>query len=199
MSRILVAGLGNPGPRYEHTRHNAGFLVVDRVARALGILFTPERRNVFQAQSGAGHFRGTPLILLKPMGYMNRSGEAVAGVMLYHKLSVEQLLVVHDDLDLDFGRIRFVRGGGAGGHNGVRSVIARLGESAFARLKIGIGRPTAPITPDKFVLSPFAPEEMPSVSRVIDVAAKGVLCFLEKGVEAAMNDFNSKASILAGD
>ena len=127
----LVVGLGNPGKTYQHTRHNVGFMVVDRLAGTHSIMVTRER---FHNLWGAGDIAGRKVILAKPQTFMNRSGQAVAALMAYYKLAVQDVLVIHDDLDVDFGRIKIVRGGGTGGHRGVRSMHDTLKEDRYVRV-----------------------------------------------------------------
>lgn len=189
MPPYLVAGLGNPGPAYEKTRHNAGFMALDRFANKTGLVFFPSREGIPLALA-KGSIAGNPVFLVKPLTFMNRSGGAVSYVASYYKIPRENVLAVHDDLDLAIGRIKFTRGGGHGGHNGVRSLVELLGGTNFPRLKIGIGRPLGPQSVESYVLSPFDRKDMPVMDRVLDLAADGILCFLEKGLFAAMNEYN---------
>ncbi len=191
MSRILLVGLGNPGPQYRYTRHNVGFAVLDRLAPQFGLDFIPHKKFP-PYESVSGSMRGIPAILLKPLTYMNRSGDAVASVLNFYKIPLDRLLVVHDDLDLPLGSLKFAQGGGTGGHKGIGSIIGSIGSKEFPRLKIGIGRPFSPVPIDKYVLSPFLSEEAPVIDKVLDVSIKGLVYFLEKGIEAAMNEFNGK-------
>ncbi|MCD6198589.1 MAG: aminoacyl-tRNA hydrolase [Deltaproteobacteria bacterium] len=191
LSRVLLVGLGNPGSQYRYTRHNVGFAALDRLVLQFGLDFIPHKKFP-PYESVSGFMRGIPAILLKPLTYMNRSGEAVASVLNFYKIPLDKLLVIHDDLDLPLGSLKFVQGGGAGGHKGIRSIIGSIGSKEFIRLKIGIGRSLSPVPIDKYVLSPFLSEEAPVIDKVLDVSIKGLVCFLEKGVEAAMNEFNRK-------
>jgi len=136
--------------------------------------------------------RGLPAILLKPLTYMNRSGDAVASVLNFYKIPLDRLLVVHDDLNLPLGSLKFAQGDGPGGHKGIGSIIRSIGSKEFPRLKIGIGRPFSPVPIDKYVLSPFLSEEAPVIDKVLDVSIKGLVYFLEKGIDVAMNEFNRK-------
>jgi peptidyl-tRNA hydrolase, PTH1 family len=191
LSRILLAGLGNPGSQYRYTRHNVGFAALDRLALKLGFDFIPNKK--FPSYEIASGFIGSvPVVLLKPLTYMNRSGEAVASVLNFYKIPLDKLLVIHDDLDLFLGSLKFVQGGGAGGHKGIRSIIRSIGDKEFPRLKIGIGRPVSPVPADKYVLSPFLSEEAPVIDKVLNVGIKGLVCFLDKGIEFTMNEFNRK-------
>lgn len=179
----LVAGLGNPGPRYTGTRHNAGFLVVDELARRWGGSF----RRI--GASEVLKVPGRRVLLFKPQTFMNLSGGAAQAALTRERASLDQLLVVHDDVDLPLGRLRFKQGGGAGGQKGVRDVIDRLGPD-FLRLKIGVGRPPAGRGTDSWVLTRFAPEERAVLERVVTAAADAVELLLEKGLDTAMNTTN---------
>ncbi|MDL1959469.1 MAG: aminoacyl-tRNA hydrolase [Deltaproteobacteria bacterium] len=186
---MLLVGLGNPGPQYRHTRHNVGFVALDRLASQFGLGFIPHKKFPLY-ESVSGFITGIPAILLKPLTYMNRSGEAVASVLNFYKIPQEKLMVVYDDLDLSLGRLKFAQGGGSGGHKGIRSIIGSIGSKEFPRLKIGIGRPFSPVPMDKYVLSPFMSEEAPVIDKVLDIGIKGLVYFLERGIKAAMNEFN---------
>jgi PTH1 family peptidyl-tRNA hydrolase len=188
LSRLLVAGLGNPGLKYQNTRHNIGFMVLDLLADTYHEGF--RRQDARQCLEAQLTIAGKRVVLIKPQTYMNRSGFALQKSAGYYKIAPEDILVVHDDLDLDLGRIKLVRGGGAGGHNGIRSIIEQLGTKAFPRLKVGIGRPTQPIPIDRFVLSPFSSDELQVVERVLEVARDAVVHFVENGIDSAMNRFN---------
>jgi len=190
----LVVGLGNPGPRYAATRHNAGFRVVERFARDYGIELS-ERR--FGGRYGRGSARaadGARLDVgaLLPEGFMNRSGESVREAL--RLLPVEEvasdLLVVVDDVDLPFGRLRLRPGGSSGGHRGLEDLIAGLGRQDFARLRFGVGRPALPIDTADWVLQRFSPEEERALGALLATAAEGVLAALVEGCAAAMNRFN---------
>ncbi len=189
MSKTLVAGLGNPGTKYVGTRHNVGFDVVDLIAARYGFLFNTAAGST-SCQTASGVILNHSLVLLKPLTYMNRSGEAVAPVVRFYKIPLSALIVIHDDIDLPLGRIRFVRSAGHGGHNGVRSIIQNLGSREFPRLKIGIGRPEGPVPVEHYVLSRFNPSEIPLKKAVEALCLKGIECYLEKGIDAAMNEYN---------
>ncbi|OGV50731.1 MAG: aminoacyl-tRNA hydrolase [Lentisphaerae bacterium GWF2_44_16] len=183
----LITGLGNPGREYENTRHNAGFAAVDSLP---GILpGTYNRHEGFSGVFWKGRFKGEMLFIQKPMTYMNLSGKAVAGLMSYHKIAVSELLLIYDDLDLPFGRIRIRKGGGSGGHKGVESVIAETGSSDFVRLRIGIGRPEGREGID-YVLSGFSEEEKLLFPKIIGKAAEAVRTMLYRGINKAMNEVN---------
>lgn len=180
--RFLVAGLGNPGPRYAETRHNLGFWVVDRIAREEGLAWKQDGR-AFVARWNGGW-------LMKPATFMNASGEAVAPFMRYYKIEPERLLVVHDDMDLPLGRLRLRRGGSAGGQKGVRSIIEQLGTDRFDRLRLGIGRPPEGWDSASWVLSKFPPEELPLAEKVAKTAAAAVRVWRAEGLQAAQQQFN---------
>ncbi|PXF55963.1 MAG: aminoacyl-tRNA hydrolase [Deltaproteobacteria bacterium] len=186
---MLLAGLGNPGLKYRNSRHNVGFAALDSLASQFGLDFILHKKFPLY-ESVSGSIAGIPVILLKPLTYMNRSGEVVASVLDFYKIPRDRLIVVHDDLDLSLGRLKFAQGGGSGGHKGVESIIGSVGSKEFPRLKIGIGRPGSPVPIDRYVLSPFMPEEVPIIDKILGIGTKGLVCFLEKGIEAAMNEFN---------
>jgi PTH1 family peptidyl-tRNA hydrolase len=183
---LLVAGLGNPGREYERTRHNAGWLVVDELARRHGGSW----RSKFSGSLAEIRVDGARLALLKPETYMNESGRSVAGAARFFKVPPESLLVVHDDVDLEPGRLQARRGGGLAGHNGLRSLAEHLGSQDFLRLRIGIGRPGRgdPRPVKDWVLSPFAPEE--DAEALISRAADAVETIVHEGLEAAQQRFN---------
>ncbi len=189
MKKILVTGLGNPGRKYKETRHNIGFWVVDRLAEQASLAFKEERVPP-KYQIADAHLWGQKVFLLKPMEYMNRSGGPVERVASYYEIMPEDILVVHDDVDVRLGRLKFVRSGGHGGHNGIRSIIERLGTRNFPRLKIGIGRPPENVPADKYVLSRFSTEELGTVREVVELAVRGIEEFVKNGIDSAMNKFN---------
>lgn len=184
----LVVGLGNPGREYEETRHNAGFLVLDYLAREEGLTFT---RSKFQALLARGSIAGTDVLLVKPLTYMNLSGLAVAGLLRWYKLdSRHDLLVVSDDLDLPLGRLRVRMRGSHGGQRGLLSIINELGSAEFTRLRLGIGRPGESEDAKEHVLSTFDPQEEPMLDEVILAAADAVRTWLSQGPIETMNRFN---------
>ena len=194
----VIVGLGNPGPKYEGTRHNAGFLVVDELARRASAAFRPHGRGSAsrleaRAQlAGAATHPGAPVadvLLVKPQAFMNLSGAGVQAVMTRQRALPHQVLVVHDDVDMPLGRLRFKLGGGAGGQKGVRDVMSRIGPG-FVRLKVGVSRPPEGWATDGWVLARFRPEELDLVSRVVSEAADAVETLLRDGLDAAMNRTN---------
>jgi peptidyl-tRNA hydrolase, PTH1 family len=171
------------------TRHNIGFLAVDRLAK---VNRTSIRTKRFKSLFGTGWIDSQQVILLKPMTFMNRSGEAVRGVADFFGLTIEDLVVLHDDLDLPFGRLRFKQRGGDGGHQGVRSIIERMGGNNFLRLKIGIGRPPQGMDSADYVLEVFDKTEQPELDVILSQAAEAVRVMLLEGLEKAMNQFQKK-------
>ena len=187
--RRLVIGLGNPGPDYEGTRHNAGFLVVDRLAAETGVALDGEAAH---AQIGEGLWRGEPLALAKPLTFMNRSGQAYAALSRRYGLGPEDVLVVYDDLALPVGQLRLRGKGSAGGHNGVQSVIEALGSTEFPRLRVGVGNSFPKGGQVDFVLSPFDESERAAVDGALDAAAEAALAFVRDGLTVAMNQYNRR-------
>jgi PTH1 family peptidyl-tRNA hydrolase len=183
----LIVGLGNPGIRYADTRHNVGFWVIDELSRRWGI---PVNKEKWKAETGEGVVRGEKVILMKPLTYMNLSGEAVRPALDWLKADLEELCVIYDDLDLPVGQIRLRLKGSSGGHNGMRSLIAHLGTDQFKRIRIGIGRPQGNRSVPDYVLSPFAREEREPVMDAVNRAASAVERWLESDFLAAMNAFN---------
>ena len=187
----LVVGLGNPGPEYQDNRHNLGFMVVDALnARARG----SAPRAKFGAELGEVTLAGTRVLLCKPMEFMNVSGQAVARVAGFWKVPVTDLIVVHDELDLPFGRLKLGAGGGHGGHNGIRSMLADLGDAGFARVRVGVGRPPAGHDPANYLLSNFSRAEAKELPDLIATAADAIEAIVKSGLTAAMNKFNGKGS-----
>jgi len=182
----IVVGLGNPGDEYINTRHNMGFKVIDSVSKSLNI---EVKQRKFGGRFGSGEFSDNKLILLKPWQFMNRSGQAVATASGFYKLSVGDLLVITDDMDLEPGRIRIRAKGSAGGHNGLADIIEKLGTNAFARCRIGIGRSSEDDAVDH-VLDKPAKEEEPLLAAAIKKAQKAVFCWIEYGIDKTMNEFN---------
>lgn len=186
----VIVGLGNPGPRYDRTRHNAGFLLVNRFAAAHGIVLGQQRHGAFV---GDGRIAGRRCLVALPQTYMNRSGESVRRLLSFAGLDAGSLVVVHDDMDLPLGRLRLRSGGGTGGHRGIASILEHLGDPGFARLRIGVGRPPEGIPAEAHVLQEFAAGEGEALREVIDRGAAALEVFLARGLAAAMNACNPAA------
>ena len=184
----LIVGLGNPGRRYAGTRHNIGFRVLDKLAEKEGI---PLDRLEHQALSGRGRIGEAAVILAKPMTFMNLSGESVRRIVAGEKIDPGRMIVVHDDVDFPLGILKIKTGGGAGGHNGIKSLIDRLGRSDFIRIRMGIGRPGEGDLAD-YVLSRFRREEVDQVEEMIMKAVGAVCSILETGVEKTMNGLHGR-------
>ena len=186
----MVVGLGNPGDEYVNTRHNTGFKVINSLAEALGIKVGQRK---FGARFGTGRFSDNKLILLKPWNFMNRSGQAVVTAVGFYKLPLSDLLVVTDDLALEPGRIRIRPKGNAGGHHGLGDIIDKLGTNEFARCRIGIGNESRDMWQSQveYVLDKPSENQKPLLSEAIEKARDAVLCWIEYGIETAMNRFNS--------
>lgn len=190
MTDHLIVGLGNPGPQYELTRHNAGFLALDYVADQFGWDMSSEK---WQGLHCCGRRGAGRLLLVKPQTFMNRSGECAARFAEFHRIELNNILVIHDDLDLPPGRIKVAAKGGAGGHNGIRSLIQHLGSSDFARLKIGIGRPEPGRQPiDRYVLAGFSEEELAVFNERLPLVSEAVGLFIGHGAEHCMNRINGR-------
>jgi len=185
----LIVGLGNPGLAYRHNRHNVGFMVADALADKLEI---PLKRVKFKAQIGNGKLGDIPIIIAKPLTFMNNSGEAVAPLVRYFKVPLERLLVIHDDMDLPLGTLRMRPSGGSAGHNGMLSIFDKLGTNAIPRLRVGIGRPPGRMDPADYVLQDFPRSEEELLSMVIAQACEAALAFITTGLEKAMNTYNGE-------
>jgi len=188
MDAKLIVGLGNPGPRYQWTRHNAGFMVLDRLSSLSGIQVN---RKSFAGLSGEGYWKGMRLFLLKPQTFMNLSGKSVAEAMRYYKISLDNLIVLHDDLDIPFGRAKIKMGGGHGGHNGLRSLVDELGGREFTRIRIGIERPRQGDASD-YVLSPFNKEQENKLLQLLDGVIDILATLLTEGLSKTMSLYNSR-------
>lgn len=183
----LIVGLGNPGAEYAGTRHNAGFMVLDAVAEARAVELEPEGGD---ALVGWGRHRGCPFGLVKPLTYMNKSGDVVRRLLHKHGLDPSELLVLVDDLHLDPGQVRLRPRGGTGGHNGLAHITERLGTTDFPRLRLGVGGDFRRGRQVEHVLSPFDEDEVPLVEMAVGKARDAALCFVAEGVTTAMNRFN---------
>lgn len=182
----MVVGLGNPGDRYLDTRHNMGFMVIDALA---DVLRMDVKKSKFGGRFGSGEFAGKKLILLKPWQFMNLSGQVVATAAGFYKLAVGDLLVVSDDLDLEPGRIRLRAKGSAGGHNGLADISQKLGTNEYARCRVGIGRSDRQEA-ISYVLERPTKDQKPLLDSAVERARDAVFCWIERGIETAMNEFN---------
>ena len=187
----LLVGLGNPGPKYQSTRHNIGFQVIDRLASRAGA--SPSRAKL-GAEITEGRLGGERVLLCKPMEFMNVSGQAVVRAARFWKIAPAQTVVVHDELDVAFGRLKLAGSGGHGGHNGLRSIIAESGTSDFARVRFGISRPPAGWDAADYVLADFTAAERAALPELEERAAAAVEAIVGGGLTAAMNRFNGKAT-----
>jgi PTH1 family peptidyl-tRNA hydrolase len=185
----IIVGLGNPGRKYERTRHNAGFMVADELARTLSADSSREKHLSLIAKI---RIDSEESLLVKPQTYMNESGRAVAAVLKDSYGTVADLFVIHDELDLELGKVRVKIGGGHGGHNGLRSLIEHLGSSDFIRVRLGIGRPALNIDPADYVLSPFFDEERTVAAEAVAKAAEAVKLIAAEGPAKAMNIVNQE-------
>ena len=188
--RFVVVGLGNPGPRYAATRHNLGFAVVALLADRVGARFKPLKAPGGRVEVAEGRLVDHPVALARPQSLMNASGGPGVAVARYFKVEPDHLIVVHDELDLPFASMRIKRGGGDGGHNGLKSITAALGSKEYNRVRIGIGRPPGRQDAADYVLHEFAAAERRELPYEIDRAADAVESLLAKGLEATQNDFN---------
>lgn len=184
----MVVGLGNPGSEYERTRHNVGFMVADRVAGRAGAGATKAKLGAALAEGKLGDER---VLFCKPMEFMNVSGQAVGRVATFWKVPPERIVVVYDDLDLPFGRLRLGAGGGTGGHNGLRSLVSTLGRE-FLRVRVGIGRPASGQDAAAYVLAPFSRAEQKELEAILEEAADAAESIVRQGLVPAMNKFNVK-------
>jgi PTH1 family peptidyl-tRNA hydrolase len=192
----LIVGLGNPGDAYAKTRHNAGFMVVDEVSVTCSI---PLRKRKFDTVYERGNIEGYPVILSKPMAYMNRSGAPVRRLADYFKISSKYMLVIHDDIDLAYGRLKIKEKGGDGGHKGIRSIIDAFGNGEFPRIRVGIGRSCSEASVTDHVLGTFSAYEKKILARIIERARDAVLTILCKGTKETMNRFNNKRNLVLSE
>jgi len=191
----LVVGLGNPGRDYEDTRHNAGFMVVDKIAQDFNISFN---KTKFDTIFGRGFIEDVDVLLAKPLAFMNRSGPPLQKLAHYFRIPGEDMLVIHDDIDLAFGRLKIKEKGGHGGHNGIRSIMDAFGGGDFDRLRIGVGRSEAGENVTDHVLGRFSGDKAEKVARVIAVARDAVVTVLNQGTKFGMNAFNRKDLLITG-
>lgn len=184
----IIAGLGNPGRKYEKTKHNIGFMTVDLLAERLGISISKLK---FRALIGEGRIGSEKVIIMKPQTYMNLSGESIREIMNFYKLDSGDLTVIYDDIDIPVGTLRIRQKGSAGTHNGMRSVVSQLGSEDFPRIRVGIGSENRGDLVD-YVISGFSSSDRDSVRGAIEKAADAAECIVTEGVSAAMNKFNTK-------
>ncbi len=185
----LIVGLGNPGRRYASTRHNIGFMVINALSREMGVSLTGRR---FHSRNALTERDGRELILLRPATYMNLSGKSVKACADHYKIDNDHILIIHDDLDLPFGKIKLVSRGGAGGHRGIQSIFDHFGSKAFSRIKIGVGRPENGEKIEDYVLSPFYESQKETLKDVLNFSIHACDLFLSEGIEVAMNRINGK-------
>ncbi len=185
----IIAGLGNPGRSYKNTRHNAGFMVLDNLARQNGIKI---RSFKYKGRAGSGKIDGEKIYLLKPRTYMNLSGISVAECLKGQKVKPDRLIVIHDDMDLPTGRIKVKAAGGSGGHKGIDSIIKHLGTDRFARVRIGIGKPADKEDTVDYVLSSFSDTERQEWENALEKGSRAALNVVFEGADVAMNKFNFK-------
>ena len=186
---FLLVGLGNPGKKYEETRHNIGFTFINSIAKKASIIIDKSKFSSLCAryESGENYF-----LLSKPQTFMNESGKAVREIKNYYKIPIDKTIIVFDDLALNVGQIRIKRGGGSGGHNGIKSIIEELSEDTFIRIRIGIGKPVKKTDVDQYVLSKFNQNEVSKIKEIIDISDEIIDDIVFKGISFAMKKFNSK-------
>ncbi len=185
---LVIVGLGNPGEKYKNTRHNLGFKITGALAEKYSI--NGKYSSKFDALTGKGEIKGREVIIVQPQTYMNLSGKAVCSVLNWHKLDINNLFVIFDDVSLDFGRIRFRPDGSAGGHNGIKSIISCCGGEKFARLKVGIGPNPGEHLWKSYVLQRFCEQEQKFLPKVTDICIEAVEFYIQNGIAAARNEFN---------
>jgi PTH1 family peptidyl-tRNA hydrolase len=181
----VIAGLGNPGRKYSRTRHNIGFMAVEEIAQRNGIEFTDRK----EYRIGRGSIEGHKAILIEPLLFMNRSGPVVNAILKKFTVQSDNLIVIHDDLDMETGKLRIRKTGSSGGHKGVESIIQNIGAKDFIRIKIGIGRETGILVED-YVLSKFTRHEISAIKETIEITTDAVHAIIDEGVDKAMNTFN---------
>jgi PTH1 family peptidyl-tRNA hydrolase len=190
MDPFLVVGLGNPGPAYRGNRHNVGFMVLDVLAGRVGGRFSKHKARADVVEGRLGPLPAPRVVLAEPRSYMNESGGPVAGLCGFYKIPVDQLVVVHDELDLPYGSLRLKRGGGDNGHNGLRSITRSLGSRDYLRVRFGVGRPPGRMDPADFVLRDFSAAERKDLDFHVDRAADAVEALVRDGLESAQNRYN---------
>lgn len=185
----LIVGLGNPGNKYEGTRHNIGFSFIDFFSKQTECTITESK---FQSLIGSKDISEQKFILMKPQTYMNHSGEAVKEIKNFYKINPSQIIVIYDDLDLDVGQIKIKNTGSSGGHNGINSIINNIGSNEFTRIRIGIGKPKEKSMTNKYVLSKFSKDDQKIINDINDLAKEIIYSIVFKSISFAMNTFNSK-------
>ncbi|NSW88185.1 aminoacyl-tRNA hydrolase [bacterium] len=185
----LIVGLGNPGNKYEGTRHNIGFSFIDFFSKQTECTITESK---FQSLIGSKNISEQKFILMKPQTYMNDSGEAVKEIKNFYKINPSQIIVIYDDLDLDVGQIKIKNTGSSGGHNGINSIINNIGSNEFTRIRIGIGKPKEKSMTNKYVLSKFSKDDQKIINDINDLAKEIIYSIVFKSISFAMNTFNSK-------
>lgn len=190
----LIVGLGNPGRGYQDNRHNIGFQLLNRLAERLGVSFSRLQSKALVTDS---RYQGHKVILAKPQTFMNLSGQSAGPLVNFYKVPLENLLIVYDEVDLPFGTLRLRPFGGSGGHNGMKSLITRLGTEAFPRLRLGVGRPPGRMEAADYVLQDFSKQEQELLPEILEQAGEAALTFVAQGIEAAMTQYNGAA--LNGD
>ncbi len=185
---FLIVGLGNPGDKYENSRHNVGFMAIDKLADKLNIKVDKLK---FKGLFGQGTYRGEKIILLKPQTFMNNSGESVVQFFNYYKLEPEELIVLVDDIDIEFGMVRVRKKGSAGTHNGMKSLVQHLGHGDFPRIKIAVGKKPSYMDLANFVLGKFSKDEESILEKEIDLAVEAALDIVDHGIDHSMNTTNS--------
>ena len=186
---LLLAGLGNPGSKYKNTRHNIGFMFLDYLAEEAGMSFKDSK---WQAELVKISLNSDQAFLVKPQTYMNLSGRSLRGISSYYQISPENIIVIHDDMDLDVGRVKMVYNRGPGGHNGIKSIIDSLGTKEFTRIRFGIGRPPGKMAAASFVLSKFKEDELESINEVFHEIVRAISMFSSEGLAEAMKFVNTK-------
>ena len=190
METYLVAGLGNPGREYKQTRHNIGFMVAEQLSNDLSISMGKVQSR---AIIGMGRALNSKIIIARPQTYMNRSGEAVKGLLKFYKIPLENLIVIHDDLDIPFGTIRIRKQGGPGGQKGVKSIIDHMGTQDFNRIRMGIDRPPGRMDAADYVLQRFSRNEEDQLEQLVKQASKAIQTIITNGMDQAMNEYNGQA------
>ncbi|HGD3002116.1 TPA: aminoacyl-tRNA hydrolase [Streptococcus agalactiae] len=173
----MIVGLGNPGSKYNDTKHNIGFMAVDRIVKNLDVNFTEDKN--FKAEIGSDFINGEKIYFIKPTTFMNNSGIAVKALLTYYNISIKDMIIIYDDLDMEVGKIRFRQKGSAGGHNGIKSIIAHLGTQEFDRIKVGIGRPNGRMTVINHVLGKFDKNDETMISNTLDKVDNAVNYYLQ--------------------